>query len=41
MNNNYLISCSSPVDVDFDYFNKRGAEVLFFTYIIVQLIKFK
>ena len=34
MNNNYLISCSSPVDVDFDYFNKRGAEVLFFTYLM-------
>lgn len=34
MNNSYLISCSSPVDVDFDYFNKRGAEVLFFTYLM-------
>lgn len=30
----YIISCSSPVDVDFDYFMKRGVYVLFYNYIM-------
>lgn len=30
----YIISCSSPVDVDFDFFIKRGVHVLFYNYIM-------
>lgn len=30
----YLISCSSPVDVDYEYFNKKGVKVLFYNYFI-------
>ncbi len=30
----YIISCSSPVDVDYEYLNKRGVKVLFYNYFI-------
>lgn len=33
-NQKFIISCSSPVDVDEEYFSKRGVRILFYHYLI-------